>query len=232
MSASQEEYSQPGGQNTYHLNEEEIRAIKQCRSESFWYRSLPFSALGMVTTQLLLSKGIITTSGRFGTLPKIAFAGFIGYMAGKFSYINVCKEKLMQLQNSPLGEKLRQEKSANARNMPIPEQTPGYSYDNIASSPPVPEAPSSNPNPRTADVPFSASMSESSTTGITDYLAQEPEYFDEKQAKAAPVTYEELRNKNRGAYDVLKPQTSERPIRSRAPKIDEKKNQYGDVWEE
>lgn len=51
-------------------------------------------------------------------------------------------------------------------------------------------------------------------------LYAEPEYFDEKQAKAAPVTYEDLRNKNRGAYDVLKPQTSERPIRSRAPKID------------
>lgn len=48
----------------------------------------------------------------------------------------------------------------------------------------------------------------------------EPEYYDEKQAKAAPVTYEELRNRNRGAYDVLKPQTPERPIQSRAPKID------------
>ncbi|XP_073464566.1 OCIA domain-containing protein 1 isoform X3 [Aquarana catesbeiana] len=189
----------------------------------------------MVTTQVLLSKGILTTSARFGAFPKIAFAGFMGYMAGKVSYINVCKEKLMKLQNSPLGEKLRQEKNAKARNMPSPERNAGYSYDNIAtspSSPPVPEPPSSKLNPSAADVPFSASMSESSTTGITDHLAQEPEYYDEKQAKAAPVTYEELRNRNRGAYDVLKPQTPERPIQSRAPKIDVKKNQYGDVWEE
>ncbi|XP_077333637.1 OCIA domain-containing protein 1 [Lithobates pipiens] len=232
MSAPQEEYGQPDAQDIYVFNEEERQTIKQCRYDSFLYRCVPLSTLGMITTQFLLSKGILTTSSRFGAFPKIAFAGFMGFVIGKVSYIQTCKEKLMKLQNSPLGEQLRQQKNAKTRNMPRPEWNAGYSYDNIAASRPVPEPPSSKPIPRAADVPFSASMSESSTTGITDHLAQEPEYFDEKQAKAAPVTYEELRNKNRGNYDVLKPQTTERPMQSRAPKIDVKKNQYGDVWEE
>ncbi|XP_073464565.1 OCIA domain-containing protein 1 isoform X2 [Aquarana catesbeiana] len=225
MSAPQEEYSQPDGQlfPSQHLAWLPHKSSFPKESLQHLQDLVHFLKLHVFALSLWL----------FFVCFKVA--GFMGYMAGKVSYINVCKEKLMKLQNSPLGEKLRQEKNAKARNMPSPERNAGYSYDNIAtspSSPPVPEPPSSKLNPSAADVPFSASMSESSTTGITDHLAQEPEYYDEKQAKAAPVTYEELRNRNRGAYDVLKPQTPERPIQSRAPKIDVKKNQYGDVWEE
>lgn len=38
----------------------------------------------------------------------ISVAGFFGYMAGKLSYMKTCQEKFKRLENSPLGEALRQ----------------------------------------------------------------------------------------------------------------------------
>lgn len=35
-------------------------------------------------------------------------AGFCGYLAGKMSYMKTCQEKFRRLENSPLGEALRQ----------------------------------------------------------------------------------------------------------------------------
>ncbi|XP_072262350.1 OCIA domain-containing protein 1-like isoform X2 [Pyxicephalus adspersus] len=226
----------------YVLSEEEVKVVMQCRTESFWYRSVPFSALSMAATQVLISKGFLTTSTRFGALPKVAFAGFMGFVFGKVSYMNVCKEKLMKLENSHLAEQLRAGKIPNIqlpRNAGLNSAYSGNDFANTSSlqtsEPPVSEPPSgysTQYESRPVDVPFSSSMSESSTTGISDDLAQEPEYFDEKQAKSPPVTYEQLRNKNRGAYDVLTPQTPARPIPNRAPVTDVKKNKYGDVWED
>lgn len=37
-----------------------------------------------------------------------AVAGIFGYISGKMSYMRVCQEKFMKLENSPLGEALRQ----------------------------------------------------------------------------------------------------------------------------
>uniref|UniRef100_A0A671KCK8 OCIA domain-containing protein 1 n=1 Tax=Sinocyclocheilus anshuiensis TaxID=1608454 RepID=A0A671KCK8_9TELE len=52
--------------------------------------------------------GALTASGRFGSLPKVAFAGVFGYLGGKMSYMKTCQEKFKSLENSPLGEALRQ----------------------------------------------------------------------------------------------------------------------------
>lgn len=35
-------------------------------------------------------------------------AGFCGYLAGKLSYMKTCQEKFKRLENSPLGEIIRQ----------------------------------------------------------------------------------------------------------------------------
>lgn len=35
-------------------------------------------------------------------------AGFCGYLAGKLSYMKTCQEKFKKLENSPMGEILRQ----------------------------------------------------------------------------------------------------------------------------
>ncbi|KYO45984.1 OCIA domain-containing protein 2 isoform B [Alligator mississippiensis] len=64
-----------------HGNRDEIARINQeCKRESFWYRALPLSLGSMLVTERLISKGVFTSSPRFGSLPKIAFAGKIKAM--------------------------------------------------------------------------------------------------------------------------------------------------------
>ncbi|KAG9331165.1 hypothetical protein JZ751_019918 [Albula glossodonta] len=41
----------------YIPTEEERRIFRECGNESFWYRSLPFSVVGMAVTQGLISRG-------------------------------------------------------------------------------------------------------------------------------------------------------------------------------
>ena len=82
----------------YVPTEEEKRVFKECRQESLLYRALPCSLANM----------FLAASRWHASLPKVAFAGLCGYVAGKISYIGTCREKFMKLENSPLGEALRQ----------------------------------------------------------------------------------------------------------------------------
>uniref|UniRef100_H3B1Y2 OCIA domain-containing protein 1 n=2 Tax=Latimeria chalumnae TaxID=7897 RepID=H3B1Y2_LATCH len=238
------------GQNpagmAYIPTDEERRVFRECNEESFWYRSLPFSAVSMLLTQGLISRGILTTSSRFGSLPKVAFAGVCGYLAGKVSYMKTCQEKFKRLDNSPLGEALRHrtlpprygnqkaEFSDTETSQPLPSfegspaiETPLYSddYSYIEHS-------SSSYEP----VPFSASLSESSPTGVDESYLQAPiQLVEEEKSKRKPVTYEELRNRNRETYEVTMTQKAEillKPSQERTPKKEVKTNQYGDAWEE
>uniref|UniRef100_A0A2K6P4M5 OCIA domain containing 2 n=1 Tax=Rhinopithecus roxellana TaxID=61622 RepID=A0A2K6P4M5_RHIRO len=59
-----------------HIHRAEISKIMQeCQEESFWKR------------------GYLTANPRFGSLPKIALAGLLGFGLGKVSYIGVCQSK-------------------------------------------------------------------------------------------------------------------------------------------
>uniref|UniRef100_A0A8C1YI72 OCIA domain-containing protein 1 n=1 Tax=Cyprinus carpio TaxID=7962 RepID=A0A8C1YI72_CYPCA len=87
-----------GQRSGSHRNtEEERRVFRECNQESFWYRSLPISVISMALKNLLNSSvtmfvsGALMASGRFGSLPKAT-----------------CQEKFRSLENSPLGEALRQ----------------------------------------------------------------------------------------------------------------------------
>ncbi|XP_068124451.1 OCIA domain-containing protein 2 isoform X2 [Hyperolius riggenbachi] len=73
---------------------DEMRKImKECKEESFWYRALPLSLGSMIATQGLVSSGYLTANKRFGSLPKLALAGVLGFMIGKVSYIGTCQKK-------------------------------------------------------------------------------------------------------------------------------------------
>uniref|UniRef100_A0A7N4NLC1 OCIA domain-containing protein 1 n=1 Tax=Sarcophilus harrisii TaxID=9305 RepID=A0A7N4NLC1_SARHA len=91
----------------YIPTEEERRIFAECNQESFWYRSVPFSATSMLVTQGLVTKGILSSHPKYNSIPKIAFACIMGYFAGKFSYVKTCQEKFKRLESSPLGEALR-----------------------------------------------------------------------------------------------------------------------------
>ncbi|XP_066532938.1 OCIA domain-containing protein 1 isoform X2 [Hoplias malabaricus] len=201
----------------YIPTEDEKRVFRECNRESFWYRSLPLSAIAIAVTQVMVSRGVLSPSPRFGSLPKVAFAGLFGYMGGKLSYMKTCQEKFKNLENSPLGEALRQGNLRHVRpemkqsefedpNSAAPQQ-PGFE----AASQPT-EKHSSHPNPYTSP------------------------YQEEDGPKKKAVLYEELRSKNRENYEVTLTQKAETLLKPQAevtaPKKEVQTNKYGDTWEE
>uniref|UniRef100_A0A670IN48 OCIA domain containing 2 n=1 Tax=Podarcis muralis TaxID=64176 RepID=A0A670IN48_PODMU len=86
------------------LNSDEFVEIRrQCKEESFWYRALPLSLGSMLITQGLLANGVLKPSPKFGSLPKLAIAGALGYGIGTMSYIRTCQKKFESAGLKPFG---------------------------------------------------------------------------------------------------------------------------------
>ncbi|GCC24688.1 OCIA domain-containing protein 2 isoform X1 [Chiloscyllium punctatum] len=79
------------------------KIIMECKSESFWYRALPLSIASMLATQGLVYKGILSPSKRFGSIPKVALAGVLGFVVGKISYVGACRQKFQNAGFPPFG---------------------------------------------------------------------------------------------------------------------------------
>jgi len=100
----------PPGPQRYQFTTEEIRVLKECNRESFWYRSVPFGTLLGVGAYYAVRNGYLKPSARFGAGPKMFIGSVVGYVFGKVSYRATCVEKLMNLPNSPLADMLRDKK--------------------------------------------------------------------------------------------------------------------------
>uniref|UniRef100_A0A8C1GHU2 OCIA domain-containing protein 1 n=1 Tax=Cyprinus carpio TaxID=7962 RepID=A0A8C1GHU2_CYPCA len=235
----------------YIPTEEERRVFRECNQESFWYRcewmssayfhylacgfieiisefflyvptALPISAISMAFTQFLISRGALTASGRFGSWPKVAFAGVFGYLGGKMSYMKTCQEKFKSLENSPLGEALRQRQR---------QQPPVFTHKHPEMSDPNKadfELDQRNqPFSYSSDFTYSDPMP--SAAQCDTQITAEPTYIEEDVQKKH-ILYEELRSKNRENYE--KPETLLKPSPETIPAKRGKKNIYGDTWEE
>uniref|UniRef100_A0A672MQ91 OCIA domain-containing protein 1 n=1 Tax=Sinocyclocheilus grahami TaxID=75366 RepID=A0A672MQ91_SINGR len=224
---------------SYIPNEEERRVFRECNSESFWYRCEQCSTL--VMKAVMIFNRIFTPSPRFGSLPKVAFAGMFGYITGKMSYMRVCEEKFRKLENSPLGEALRQ---GRLHHMPselnqsdFEDPNPSESQQSVSESAfqpstevsSMPESDSSY----TSDYPYSSPSQSYDPTPFSSGFT--PLYPDEDVPKKKQVLYEELRSKNRENYEVTLTQKAETLMRPQTvapvPKKEVKKNKYGDSWE-
>ncbi|XP_072107936.1 OCIA domain-containing protein 2 isoform X1 [Mobula birostris] len=80
--------------------------IMECKKESFWFRALPLSLGSMLVTQNLVYKGILSPSKRFGSIPKVALAGVLGFVIGKISYIGACRKKFENVDFQHFGNKV------------------------------------------------------------------------------------------------------------------------------
>ncbi|XP_076873178.1 OCIA domain-containing protein 1 [Brachyhypopomus gauderio] len=247
----------PLGAN-YIPTEEETRVFKECEQDSFWYRSLPFSAVAVAVTQVMVTKGLLAPSPRFGSLPKVAIAGMLGYFGGKVSYMKVCEEKFKKLENSPIGEFVRQRhlgRHAGPESNPVEMADPDQASSQQSSfeatlqptedynPPPNPyssytsDYTYSSPSPSHDPAPLSPGISESAVYSSRDNSAPTvPPYQDEEAPKKRAVLYEDLRSKNREIYEVSLSQRAE-PLHKpqaevTAPQREVKKNKYGDSWEE
>lgn len=222
----------------YIPTEEERRVFRECNQESFWYRSVPFSVVSMAITQALVARGSLSASPRFGSLPKVAFAGFCGYLGGKMSYMKTCQEKFKRLENSPLGEALRQRSGLPQQYSKGPQSEMG---DADTSVQPLDSMFQSDTQSQTfaqsrdygygQDPPMQVEREE-------DLSVSDQPYMDEDEPRRKPILYEDLRLKNRENYEVtltqkaetlMKPPPQREPER---PKKEVKKNIYGDAWEE
>ncbi|XP_036609018.1 OCIA domain-containing protein 1-like, partial [Trichosurus vulpecula] len=143
-------------------------------------------------------------------------------------------------ENSPLGEAMHLGQGHQLVSPGYFSQKPGFESKIIAhsssgTSPTSESRAKEDPFPPYEPIPFSASMNESTPTGITDYKAREPNTTVEEIPKKKIGTYEELRNKNRETYEVNLSQKGDTPLRSmqeRTPKKQGRVNQYGDTWDE
>ncbi|KAF0037488.1 hypothetical protein F2P81_010362 [Scophthalmus maximus] len=204
---------------------EEKRVFEECDHESFWHRSVPFSVVSMAVTQALVTK----------------VAGFCGLMAGKISYMKTCLEKFKRLENSPLGDEIRQRTGLPLHMSKGPQSE--MSDPNTQSFDPgfhPTEAPSQLPN-NTRDYEYGFSPEPPMQTGrADDFSAPAPvqSYVDEEEPRRKPILYEDLRLKNRENYEVALTQKAETLMKStpekqrERPKIEAKKNIYGDTWDE
>ncbi|GAB5570833.1 OCIA domain-containing protein 2 isoform X1 [Prionailurus iriomotensis] len=100
-----------------HIHRGEIsKIIRECQEESFWKRALPFSLVSMLATQGLVhhasidiawspdnKKSYLASNPRFGSLPKVALAGILGFALGKASYIRVCQSKFHSVEDQLRG---------------------------------------------------------------------------------------------------------------------------------
>ncbi|XP_075900550.1 OCIA domain-containing protein 1 [Nelusetta ayraudi] len=229
-----EDQSQRRGQSPvgveYIPTEEERRVFRECNQESFWYRSVPFSVVSMALTQALVVRGTLSASPRFGALPKVAFAGFCGYLAGKMSYMKTCQEKFKRLENSPLGEALRQRTG-------LPQQYPTRTAQSEMSDP---DAPSFEPvfqPPESSSLGGYSMESPTQMGRADDYNNPAELYVEEEEPRKKGILYEDLRLKNRENYEVTLTQKAESMLKTSQDKeprrpTKEAKNIYGDTWEE
>ncbi|XP_064608962.1 OCIA domain-containing protein 1-like [Liolophura sinensis] len=184
------------------LSKDEIRVLKECSTESFWFRCVPLSLAMITATQFAVNKGYLARHPKYGSLLKSIGAGFVGYVVGKVSYQGECRRKILALPDSRLADAVRQRSGLR----PMEE---------ISSS--VPELPRISRQPqqeKPLNEVYSSSLElttdrDSSTTpqGLDD--SQRPtldndSLYSKPSGQSIPpssyVDYDELRKKNRSEF--------------------------------
>lgn len=222
----------------YIPTEEERRVFRECNQESFMYRSVPFAVVSMAVTQALVARGILSASPRFGSLTKVGFAGFCGYLAGKMSYMKTCQEKFKRLQNSPLGDAIR-ERSGLPQYSKGPQSEMSDTDASMQSLGTMFQTETHNQSPApNRDYGYGYTPDPPIQVEQEDLSVSDQSYMDNDEPRRKPILYEDLRLKNRENYEVTLTQKAEtlmKPPPQREPERpmkQVKKNIYGDAWEE
>merc|ERR1719447_291070 len=153
--------------------------MDSCNSESFYYRSLPFSAFLSTLAHFGVRNGYLRPSLNYGSGPKAILAGTIGYFLGKASYVNVCADKfLVEAPDSHIADAVRFNRGIPTRNPNFEEDMKSRAGMSGANNPAMvgggyqPQSPVYN-NPAS------------------------PTYSPQDQAASELSGYEELRRRNR-----------------------------------
>ncbi|XP_061416349.1 OCIA domain-containing protein 1-like isoform X2 [Lethenteron reissneri] len=234
-----------GGEQAFQANigyiptEEERKVLKECKKDSI-YRAVPLSLAAMAGTHYLVSIGRLSPSPRFGSIPKVFFAGMFGYFIGRISYIGVCRDRILRLENSPLANAMRkggklgpamfQEKSSGCDTHSIklkaaPHTSVG-SESSVSEDVDIPVL--------DAYVPYDAEEVVIADQKVTEAFPQ-LNSLDSDQQTRAYLSYDQLRSQNRDNFEQSRRQNmppTTRPPPRQPDTSAVKKNQYGDEWEE
>ncbi|XP_059179173.1 OCIA domain-containing protein 1-like isoform X1 [Physella acuta] len=100
------------------LTDEERMIMKECERDSFYKRALPASVGAMSAAFMMVKSGRWAAHPKYGPIPKVIIAGFVGHFIGKVMYLPVCQQKILtKLPNSNLAAAIRKSKG-----LPDPEQ--------------------------------------------------------------------------------------------------------------
>ncbi|BFG04607.1 OCIA domain-containing protein 1 [Drosophila madeirensis] len=236
----------------YQFSAEEVKALRECNTESFFQRSLPFgTGLGLLA-YFGVKNGYIKGNGKYGAVPKVVMGVIMGYFVGKVSYQQKCAEKIMRLPNSRLGEVLRQRRQGGGV---ISTITPDESLSRAFTLAPF--------SPSSADVYSDEGLKPSRNTslnldtesrptlaGLDDIYRPSLDSSGQMMDTELPLepakpgqSYEDLRKKNREEYATRqqspysKPYEPPAPVQPRfveptpeAATGSPKRNKYGDSW--
>eukprot|EP00088_Acartia_fossae_P028834 TRINITY_DN2965_c0_g1_i7.p1 TRINITY_DN2965_c0_g1~~TRINITY_DN2965_c0_g1_i7.p1 ORF type:complete len:275 (-),score=35.38 TRINITY_DN2965_c0_g1_i7:366-1190(-) len=100
--------------------DEERQARKQCFEEAFWYRAVPLGIVSSACALIAVRSGKIQTKSRFSAGSIVLGFGSLGYLIGKFSYINSANCSKLFEEKAPNGDvnkeiqEIRQKQKYNA----------------------------------------------------------------------------------------------------------------------
>jgi len=244
----------------YKFTADELRALKECNRESFYYRCLPFGAFMGTGTYFAVKAGYLSPSTRYGALPKVFAAVTVGYFLGKFSYQQRCVEKLMALPNSQLAEQLRRQRGRGGGGVfqeSLTMQDPSLVMSGSSSfRSQTPNDDAAETSAQFTDVgdtrPMNAFDSDTSVFGAMDYHENETQMTEDTLPPKPPqffTSYDNLRKQNREGYEQARAlhiqntleaqaaaqrragqQPSSGPSSTSQP--GKRKNAYGDDWDE
>lgn len=219
-----------GGEQAFQANtryvptEEERKVLKECKKDSI-YRAVPLSLAAMAGTHYLVSIGRLSPSPRFGSIPKVVFAGMFGYFIGRISYIGVCRDRILRLENSPLANAIR--KGGKLGPAIFQEKSSGVgSESSVSEDVDIPVL--------DAYVPYDAEEVVIADQKVTEAFPQ-LNSLDSDQQTRAYLSYDQLRSQNRDNFEQSRRQNvppTTRPPPRQPDTSAVKKNQYGDEWEE
>ncbi|CAH8537588.1 unnamed protein product [Dicrocoelium dendriticum] len=119
------------------LTDEDVQTVKKCRDLSFWFGSVPFTIGSCVAV------GVFHNMGFFANRPKLLvpsyfFASIFGFLGGKLSYMNKCKQMFLDLNDSRIKDYILQSKG-------FPPLNPAPDSPLIVNTPVKPDEGASKP---------------------------------------------------------------------------------------
>ncbi|ALC41399.1 asrij [Drosophila busckii] len=237
----------------YQFSSDELKALRECNSESFFQRSLPFgTGLGLLA-YFGVKNNYLQGNGKYGAVPKVVMGVILGYFVGKFSYQQKCAEKIMRLPNSRLGEILRQRRQGGGvLNSITPDENLGRAFTLspfTPSSADVYSDESMKPLKRNTSLNLDTD-SRPQLSGLDDIYRPNLDTSSTMVDPELPLepakpgeSYEDLRKKNREEYNKRQQSPYSRPYDAPVPQraadpLHEqnvgmpagRKNKYGDAW--